>query len=193
MTIAVTREQAQALALERERECVSFLEIIKDYRLQNEDSYAQAGEVLKLVKKRMRALDDERTLLVKPLNDDVREINGYFRPATQALEQMAKSLQAMMAQYVKEREAEQVRQLAAYAEKARVDKSYCAKVPVTPLTRLEGIGTRRVTRWEVSDLAAVPREYLTVDSRKVAEALEKGKTIPGIVVVEDIQIVARTK
>lgn len=66
-------------------------------------------------------------------------------------------------------------------------------VPVQPKTqRVAGggsVGTREVVRWEVADFAAIPREFLCVDERKVAAIVKAaGKDAPSTVTIPGIRV-----
>jgi len=69
-----------------------------------------------------------------------------------------------------------------------------AKITVPEPVKVQGTFLRRDSRWRVVDLAAVPREYLSIDRAKVEEVfrrLGKAMAIPGIESYEETTIVMR--
>lgn len=83
------------------------------------------------------------------------------------------------------------------AERAEVLQDRAAQVvaPVIDRTppKIEAIKTREVWRFEITDPAAIPREYLLVDEtklRKVVGAMKGDTRIPGVRVYAEKQLAA---
>jgi hypothetical protein len=74
------------------------------------------------------------------------------------------------------------------------------ETPVAPKTTVpqkvirDGISSRLVWKWEISDAEAIPREYLIPDEKKIGAALKAANyelSIPGVVVRQETVIAAR--
>lgn len=147
-----------------------------------------ASELLQQVKGKMKDLEVKRKSITKPLLDAKRAVDALFKPATEAGEKVERILKAGLAKFVESQRAEQVAQLAAgnHAEALAVEQ------PEMPA----GVSTRTVWRWQVTDMNAVPREYLALDSAKVQAHVNtfKGQSaIPGIEAYADTGITASSK
>jgi len=118
VTTTTTKEVVKARAFEAAKENVEFFEVVKGYVIQSDDEYADAAEILKIVKHKFKVLDEERTISVKPLNDEVKEINAWFKPALERLKDCEAELKRIMGAYSLAKQQEQQRILAEAAKAA---------------------------------------------------------------------------
>ena len=199
-----TKEVVKARAFEAAKENIEFLEVVKEYVIQNDDEYADAAELLKVVKHKFKVLDDERTISVKPLNDEVKEINAWFKPALDRLKECETALKKIMGSYSLAKQQEQQRLLAEASKAAEaalvtasnpqqnvmqlVQQATAAQAP-----KVAGVSVSKVWKWELVDPAQVPAEYWSIDPAKLDAALKAGvREIPGVRVYEDARVVARS-
>lgn len=64
--------------------------------IDSNDVQANAGDLMKIINNQINKQDDARTLLVKPLNDHVKMINGQFKPHMDMLKSAKSGLKAKM-------------------------------------------------------------------------------------------------
>lgn len=199
-----TKDMVKARAFEAAKENVEFLEVMKGYVIQSDDEYADAAELLKVVKHKFKVLDEERTISVKPLNDEVKEINAWFKPALDRLKECEVELKKIMGAYSLAKQQEQQRLLAEASKAAEaalvtasdpqanvmalVQQATDAQAP-----RVAGVSVSRVWKWELVDPSQVPSDYWSIDPAKLDAAVKAGaREIPGVRVYEDARVIARS-
>ena len=173
----------------------------QDLAVTDEQSLAVAGDMLGYVagvRKRIEAL---RTSLVKPLNDHVRRINDLFKGYSAPLDRADAALRAKITAYhaeqerLRREEAERLRKLAE-KEQARLERAAAKKgipapppipvptpaaVPKTMTGEYGSMTTRKEWRFDITDEAQVPRQYLVVDEARIRAAIRAGiREIPGV-------------
>lgn len=174
-----------------------------------EDYEIAAGE-LQAIKAKAREIDEQRKTLVKPIDEARKTIQAFFAPPLDWLAKAEAVLKGKLVVYQNEqdrirreeqrkadeaarRERERLAERAAKAaESGKLEKaeqlSTQAATVVAPVIQREppkvaGIQTREVVRFEITDAALLPREYLVPDEsriRKVANALKTDANIPGV-------------
>lgn len=178
------------------KESVTFLGIVQDHEIAGADEYEQVTEFLKVTKHKMKLLDQERSISVKPLNDQVREINQWFKKPLDKLKEIEVALKKMLTSYqVKQRE-EQERLLAAAAsaatEHAEAQALILAATKQAPPT-VSGLSVREVWQWQVTDLSLIPHEFFSLDHSKLDAAVRSGaREIPGVKVYKDTRVSVRS-
>lgn len=186
------------------------IEVLADHELDCEQDYLDASELLKQVKGKIKFLEEERKLTVKPMNDQVKEINAWFKPAVDRLEQIEKRLKKMIGDYTIKQHQEQARLLAAAAAEAKAAveaRSVTESGPLVPVDiqekleaaqaaaapRVAGISVSEVWAWELLSEKEVPVQYKSVDKRKIDEAMKNGvRDIPGVRFFQTSKVVARS-
>lgn len=176
------------------------------------DGYQQASDYLKSVKGLLRQIEDARTRVTKPLNEALRQVNSQAKEASAPLLTAETQIKRAMLTYSAEqerirREEQRKAEEAARKERERIEAQAAkaaaagkveraaqleerAATVVAPVIQREapkvaGVSMREVWRFEVTDPAAVPREYLTVDEKKigaVVRALKGDTQIAGVCV-----------
>jgi hypothetical protein len=191
-----------------------------NYHIVNAAGYEVAGVELQRVKGAQRRLDDLRRSMTRPLDEAKRAIMNFFRAPEEKLARAENGIKRAMVAFQTEqdrlrREAQaradeaarkERERLAAQAQRAAAsgktekasqleDRASAVVAPViareTP--KVVGVQTREVWKFEVTDPAAVPREYLAVDEskiRKVVGALKGDTVIPGVRVWSEKAIAA---
>jgi len=178
------------------QESVKFYDIIKDHEIADEQEYQEATDLLKATKGKIKLLDQERTLTVKPLNEQVREINSWYKKPLDKLKTIESSLKKMLSRYQLRQREEQAKLLAEAASE-QTDHAKAQQLVMQAAKKtapaISGVSVREVWKWELEDASKVPSEYLTVDHSKVDAAVKSGKRdIPGIRVYQDAQVAVRT-
>jgi hypothetical protein len=109
---------------------LKYWEGVKDIKVTTQEEYDSTVTVCKNLKGGVKLLEDKRKELVKPLNDQVNEINAAFKEPRETLENGEHKLKLAMAAYYAEQERlriEKQRKLQAEAEeKARKEKEKAA-------------------------------------------------------------------
>ncbi len=203
-TTTMARDEVKARAFKAATENVEFLGVVKGYVIQSDDEYEDAAELLKVVKHKFKVLDEERTVSVKPLNDEVREINAWFKPALDRLKECEGELKKIMGAYSLRKQEEQQR-LLAEASKAAEAALVTATDPqadvmalvqqatATQAPRVAGVSVSKIWKWELVDPAQVPMEFWSIDPDKLDEAVKAGaREIPGVRVYQDARVIARS-
>lgn len=101
--------------------------------IDSDDSYAMAGEELRAIKAKAKALEEKRTSLTVPLNQVLRGINALFADPADRLAQAEKALKKGMIAYQDRLEAER-REAEAAARKAAAEEAAKMVIPQAPDT-----------------------------------------------------------
>lgn len=188
-------QEIQVRLKESLEESLRFYDIVKDHKIVDEKEYEEATELLKVTKGKIKLLDQERTLAVKPMNDQVKEINNWFKKPLDKLKSIETVLKTMLGEYQIRQRQEQERLLAAAAAKetnhaeAQLLVLEAAKKTAPAVA---GVSVREVWKWDLADEAQVPHEYYSIDPSKIDAAVKAGaRDIPGIRIYKDTRVAVR--
>lgn len=201
--LAKIEEEARSQGQEIVRAAESFT-------ITSQESVAQAAEYLQVIARKAKALEEQRTALVKPLNDHVASINDLFRvlgkPFKDARDILGGKVLAWKRLKDKEAEVERARKEA--EEKAERER-LAALNPATPAApeapelprpaaRVEktlnvpGLSTKKEWKYRVVDFAKVPKDYLAIDALAVQTAIRLGlRDIPGLEIYQEESLAVR--
>lgn len=187
------------------------------------DQYATVGLELQRIKGVRKLIEDTRKRMTRPLDEAKQAIMDFFRGPAARLDDAEDKAKRAMLDYDREqqriadeqrRQAEeqarrdrefQQQRAARLAEQGRREEAQQAneqaalvQAPVVQAAtpQVSGIAMREVWRFEVTDPALLPREFLIVDERKLRAHVElhKGATsIPGVRVFSEKQIASRRR
>jgi hypothetical protein len=190
------------------------------YQVTTPGEYSAAGSDLTRVKAAQKRLEAVRKAITQPLDAAKKAVMDFFRePEAKLVDAESRIKRAMIAydeQQRRIREEEQRKadeaarkererieaQARKAAESGKVEKAaqleLRASTVVAPLIHREppkvaGVNYRDAWKFEVTDPALVPREYLMVDEskiRKIVQALKGDTTIAGVRVWSEKQIAA---
>lgn len=187
----------------------------------NAAQYAVAGDELKRIKGAAKKLEELRTSITKPMDAAKKAVMDLFRTPEQRLADAEKKIKGAMLTYSAAEETRRREEQRKLDEKARKERDALAKkaaeaaakgdeskaaalqeraaTVVAPVVaapaKVAGIQTREVWLFEVTDPALVPREYCSVDEKKIRAVVGglKGETrIPGVRVYSEQQMAARS-
>jgi len=82
-----------------------LVEVARSFQVTDDYQYGEAMEQVAYIKGQKKMLDDERTDLVKPLNDTVKKINDRYRAPISACDEAEKILKKSCVVYVDAKEA----------------------------------------------------------------------------------------
>lgn len=172
------------------------------------ESAEKAADLAKWFRVLIKKIDEERTILVKPLNDHVKMINGRFKNSVVRLEAGQATIDRKILAFKVE---EEKRLKAEAAERRRleeeaaikraeeleaagkgteanavIENAAAAPAPVAKVGTMRGsygaVATvRQVWTFEIDDISKVPADYLEVKSSAVNQAIRDGvREIPGL-------------
>ncbi len=185
----------------------------------NDEDEGKCNDLLKIIKNMIKMADDDRKAAGEWFRNMLAEINGKYKDEiTDPLEKAKAKLESIIKPYalqkLKKRQEEE--RLAREAlERAALEKAAKAETPEAadqvietavkaservhqPTTVRSTYGAVTSSRikyvFQLEDLSQVPRKYLMLDDSKVRKAINGEKrveSIPGIKIIEDVQITSR--
>ena len=163
-----------------------------------------AAQLLRAISTLDKEADDERTRAKAPHLAAGRAVDDAFKPARAELDRVAGLIRSRLAEAAQARERERAAALAAVAVAVKagdhVQANASLALAADPVFQpVAGPGISERFTWEpvAFEIAAMPREYLTVDMGKVraeiAEANRLGRvpSVPGITFERKATIIAR--
>ena len=147
----------------------------------NADEYRVATETLKQLVNRQKTLEEQRKRATKPLDEAKKEIMGWYKPALEVLERVISKLRFSLGTYSREQAAREVNAIEAFA--ATGDKTAMVSAFAEAAPEVEGTTTRVAWKYEITDLAALPREFLIPDTVRIGQivrAMKQDTAIPGV-------------
>jgi hypothetical protein len=186
-----------------------MLESVEAISVTDEISSQGATELGVKAKKIDTAIERVRKELVQAPNDYIRDVNGFAKSFQAKLQAIQASVRGKLGQYaakqeLERRKAEEAARKAQAEAQAKLDaEAKAANVepvqiaaPAIPkaqnVVRSASGGSatqKKVWKFEVTDAAMVPREYLVVNESLVRQHVANGvREIPGVRIYEDIQI-----
>jgi hypothetical protein len=109
----------EALARSAAVEGQDMLGVLSKLVIKTTGEFGECGEILKGVVAKRKFLEEERTISVSPLNDEVKRINGWFKPASDVLKLVESTIRREMGQFELRQKAERDRLMAAAAAEAQ--------------------------------------------------------------------------
>ncbi len=199
------RQDEEVLAVETQARTIA--DEAHDLQIVDEQANATALEMLSTVRSTVKRIEALKKRWLEPLNKQVKLIRADFdaiaAPAKEADAILSRKTSAYRAKVAEAARKEQARLNALAAKRqeraaVRAEERGEDPPPIIPLvpkvetpakTVATGSGAkvtyRKQTHFEILDAAAVPREYLSVDEKKVGAAVRAGiatpeNPIPGI-------------
>jgi len=198
--------EKQQIADDAANESAEMLTVLRSFEITTKEAFSECAAILKDVTGRIKFLDEERKIAVDPLNQEVKRINGWFKPALDRLKEIQGTIKTQMAAYELRQRQEQERLMAAAAEEARrvlvtqpdgmqstqalVQQAASAGAP-----QVAGVSGRAVWAWAIEDAAKLDRRFLIPDGQAIeAWVREHGdKDVPaGVKVVRDVRYTVRS-
>ncbi len=177
----------QALVQPVESHARGMLAQLEPIQVDSQASLDLVGPVLQDIARRIKELESERTSVTKPMMDAKKRVDSWFKPAADLLKACRDDLKGKVGAFVLGQETAKVAALQAGDH----DKAMAVADPVMP----DGLSKRVTYEWSVTDLAAVPADFLCVDATKVqavVTALKGAAVIPGITVAPSVGVTVRS-
>lgn len=197
---------------------VELTEMVERAQVTNDDEESRANDLLKIIKSAIKSAEDERKGAGEWFRNKLSEINLKYKEVTDALEVAKEKLEKLIKPYAlgklkkkqdEEKAAREKLEREALENAAKAETPQAAEqvmnTAIKAADRIEKPSTVRgaygsvtssriVYKFEVEDLSQVPREYLMLDESKVRKAINgenRVQSIPGIKIVEDVQLTSR--
>lgn len=160
------------------------------------------AEFLSEVKNRYSQVDAKKRSITRPLNDALEATRALFHPALDALKSAEVVLKKRLSVLHAEEQREKRRQLEAAQAGVDTGNEAAVKAALETMAKVQGssdvpgVSYSTVWKFEVTDPAAVPREFCSPDERLIRAVVRqrKGETaIPGVKVWEDTRVSGRRK
>jgi len=182
----------------------------------NDEAEAESSEVLNQVKLAMKEIEKVRKREVEEPGEYVKAVNKFCKSFSVPLDDQVKIVKAKLKQYegkkeelhqkaLKKAREERERLQAQLDKEAKEDGVQSAIVPDIPIERTTTVRTAagttfkvEVLTFEILDEKLIPREYLSIDERKIRAAVKEMKDndeikeIPGVRIYKDFDIRSRT-
>lgn len=171
------QETAQTKAVE----FAEALDMITGFTIEDQEDANFAQEQLKQAKSEYKKLDSERKKATKPMNDSIKVINGWFKPALNTLAAIEKEWKNKLLQAKKGLEEKRERLLL----EARESENPHEQLVAASQSHVETQSISYVDNWvfEVEDESKIPAEFMIPDRAaiaKVVKMMKDGTKIPGV-------------
>lgn len=200
--LAETARTFQIRGPDEQQEAEGFLKMVKALQGEIERTF---GPIVEAAHKTWKSSLKQRDKLLEPLEEAETLIKGKLAAwnrrcvAERDLERERLEKEALE-QEVRIRK-EDAAWLEAMGDKESAERTLAlpvipAPVDLPKIARAEGINYRKVWKFRITDEAAIPREYLTPDLKKIGQvvrALKGTIPIPGIEQYEEDQVAASSK
>lgn len=195
-------DQAQALEIcgdEEYRQGSELLLAVKDLLKKIETDFEKSKKLAYGAWKSVVALEKGYQ---DPLLNAERIIKSKLSAFIQHRERVRREEQTRLQEIVRKREEEKRLAEAVYAEQAGMPEiskqiletpAFVPPVVVPGPEKIEGVHSKKVWKYQITDPAAIPREYLLVDEKAIAarvRTMGDRACIPGVSVYQDINISA---
>lgn len=190
----VVAPDSQASKLQAlERVLADDLATVREFVIEGSDDEAFAKQELDGAMRQWKELEEQRTSATKPMNEALRQIQGWFKGPQTHLKSIEGAWKVKLRDRALAAQAEAARLAAHAAELASagaIEEAREALVAVSVLPTATPAGISVIDRWtyEITDEAALPRDYLqpnTTAIGKVVAALKEKAKIPGVRVWND--------
>lgn len=169
-----------------EVEAFALRDKLPSLQVASQEQLDAVGAIKRHIQTRLRETEDQRKRATSHLVKAKREIDSWFKPATEAYHAAKAACDRAMREYLAARDAER--------KVALQSGDHDTAMAIDPPELPQGTHARHRWLWRVTDPAAVPREFLAVDAARVTAVVnsQREKTaIPGIEVYEDVTLVTR--
>ncbi len=138
---------------------------------------------------RVVELEDERKSVVGPLNQAVKTINSWFKPAVDSLEAFVEAGKARIQQALAAERAEQEKALAEIEAGAGEASAEAYALAHRATAAPAGMAERVTKRVQLVNTSLIPDEYWVIDVRLIEKAFREGRDVPGAVWEDVVSLV----
>ena len=166
-------KKAVALTIEKSQEIIGTIRLPK--AINTEADEMLAADCLKEVKTKYKTIEEYRKFFTDPLQKEKSSIDKQFKPIKDRLIQVETHIKKQMCLYRMEKQklalaqAQETPMLPVEAPKAKIKTDNAT------------VSYKKIWEYEVTDFSQIPEQYLTVDNKKIMEAIHSGmRDIPGV-------------
>ena len=156
------------------------LQLISDLPITCQSDLDLFGVVIGKAQTKIKELEGQRTSVTKPLLDIKRQIDGWFKPVTDTYKAVVTAAKDRVITYQAEQKAAKDAALAEIEAGGGEASAEAFAVAHAPLELPANLSERKVLKFRVLDISAVPTRHLIVDDRSVLAEGEAGREVPGI-------------
>ena len=194
--------QAQAKILAFQDDIRQLVDTCLKLKVENRDQAEEAASRLLEAKELHKNVETRRKEINTAPQTFIKAVNQTAKIATDPLEQAISHLTNQLNRFASLQEIERQKSVRQAQEEARKLQEQAgadvavlpsAPLPTGPVRTATGtISQREIWRFQVVDLAHVPRDYLMVDEKRVRAAIDGGiRKIPGINIYAEKITIAR--
>jgi hypothetical protein len=155
-------------------------EMIESMEVVDGESLEFAAEVLSEAKGHWKRLEEMKKKATKPMNDALKEVRSWFKPAQDFYSDCEQSLKAKIALY---KDTQDAKKLEAKAMADAGDTSGAlATLQDAEVDEVTGLSYRKIWDFEIEDEELIPAEFWRIDKSAIKIRLREtnGEEIPGI-------------
>lgn len=159
---------------------------IEALAIRSDDDRIKAGRFVAELRRQITDLDKRRKAITKPIDQAKKQVMDLFRPAQEALQEASTILERALRQYDEDKRRAETLALEAARDEVDPVKARELVVAASAGPVDDGALTTVVTLdFEITDPAAVPREYCAPVPALIRQQVQAGNTsIPGVRVFE---------
>ena len=170
--------------------------------IKTSEDYTKGGDIRKIVKMKIKKIEDKRKEYTQPLDESKKRIMADFQALTAPLEDFVKKLEGNMLAFYREEQkrldAEQKKIEAKAMKEAKKEGISEVRVPIVNdiNTQRGDVATttvKKIWSWKLVDINKVPREWLCIDAAKIGSAVRHGgiRQIDGIEIYQEESLSGR--
>lgn len=177
-----------------QKETLTLKDKVSSLQIVDESSEKLGATYLSFLAKAVKNLEAARVRLTKPVLEAKRNIDNEFKAMMELPLLLSRELKDKLLGYSdlkakkEEEKAEKVKEFAKSNGLPVPQAEAAAPQPTAVRTAVGTTFEKKSWTWEITDMALIPREFLTVDERKINSTLrDHTKTIKGVMTM-DLQI-----
>ena len=181
--------------LELSKEVPTLVQRATNFQVTSEKDLETGAEVCSWIRKKLKFVEERRKFFVGPLNDYISGVNNFFKEMWSShlkeADEIVEGKILRWRQIERERLQEEQKKLTQKALKQAEKKGIPVEEVIVPVveeqTKSVGAGSfKKYWTFEITDEPKVPREYLTVNEKKIREAVNNGtRQIEGVRIFEE--------
>lgn len=146
---------------------------LQNYTIATADKYEIAAKDLKMAKEMIKAIDDKRKEMTRPLDESKKKIMDFFRPVTTRLNSVVSKINVEMSSFRrKQEEIARQKNEAADEETGGEDMFVPQAEPAIPKTEVR---VRKTWKFKVVDKNKIDAKFLIPDEKTIRELVSKLK------------------
>lgn len=169
------------------KEIVQFEKKAGVPEIKNEKDFKIVAENLIIAKDKFKKAEEFRKFIVQPLNDQVSKINDRFKEITEPLGKFEKLAKDCILYFRKESEKSRLNKQEKLEEEWKKKGKKNGEImpileeqPTKIRTDVGDLVFKKETEIKIINKKKIPKEYWSVDFKKIKDALKENKEIPGI-------------